>query len=139
VNFLLDTCVISELTRHPPHAAVIEWIRASTESDLYLSVITIGELKKGVDRLSASHHKDELDDWLTQDILARFQNRLLPLDLDVALAWGTLAARLELAGRKMPAIDALIAATALSHNLTLVTRNVADFTQSGLTIVNPWE
>jgi predicted nucleic acid-binding protein len=139
VNFLLDTCVISELARPSPHASVVEWIQAASETDLYLSVLTIGELIKGVERLSPSHHKDELDVWLKQGILARFQGRLLPLDVRVALAWGRLAAQLELTGRKMPSVDALIAATALSHNLTLVTRNVADFAPSGLAMINPWE
>jgi predicted nucleic acid-binding protein len=139
VNYLLDTCVISELARQSPQAGVVKWIQASSETNLYLSVLTSGELRKGVERLPASRHKYELDVWLTQAILNRFASRVLPLDLRVAQAWGTLAAQLELKGRKMPSIDALIAATALSYDLTLVTRNVADFAQSGLAIINPWE
>ena len=138
MSYLLDTCVISELMRRAPEAAVTHWIREQLDSDLYLSVMTIAELKKGVDRLAASQRKERLETWLSNDLLVRFKTRLLSIDLQVALTWGMLAARLESSGHKMPAFDALIAATALKHNLTLVTRNVADFAHSGVTIVNPW-
>ena len=138
MNYLLDTCVISEFVAHPPNPGVADWVIHANEADLYLSVITSGEIKRGADRLPPSRRKDELDVWLHEDLLVRFRGRLLVLDLDVILTWGALAARLELAGRKMPALDALIAATALKHTLTLVTRHVADFAHAGITIVNPW-
>ena len=106
--------------------------------ELYLSVITIGELKKGIDRLPPSPRKDVLEAWLHGDLLERFHGRVVSLDLEVLLAWGGLVARLEAIGRKMPAIDSLIAATALEGNFALVTRNIADFDQAGVTLVNPW-
>ena len=138
MNYLLDTCVISEFIAHPPNPGVADWVVHSIETALFLSVVTIGEIKRGADRLPPSRRKNELDAWLYEDLLVRFRGRLLVLDLDVILTWGTLVARLELAGRKMPTLDALIAATALRNNLSLVTRNVSDFAQSGVTIVNPW-
>lgn len=139
MNYLLDTCVLSELIKRPPHPGVANWIQQATEADLYLSVVTIGEIKKGIDKLPPSRRKDDLSNWLARDLLARFRGRLLAIDQEVALAWGALAARQDLAGRRMPAIDALIAATALNGNLTLVTRNVPDFANSGVTVVNPWD
>ena len=138
MNYLLDTCVISEFVAHPPNPGVADWVVHSVETDLYLSVITIGEIKRGIDRLPLSRRKNELAAWLEEDLLVRFRGRLIALDLDVILTWGALAARLELAGQKMPTLDALIAATAFRNNLSLVTRNVSDFAHSGVTIVNPW-
>ncbi len=139
MNYILDTCVVSELIRRPPNPGVAAWIQQAIETELHLSVITIGEVKKGIDKLSPPRRKDELDAWLRKDLLTRFRGRVLPLDLEVGLAWGALAARMENAGRTMPAIDALIAATALSGNYVLVTRNVTDFEGSGVTIIDPWQ
>jgi predicted nucleic acid-binding protein len=139
VSYLLDTCVVSELVRQTPNPKAIEWLRNAAETELYLSVVTIGELHKGIEKLPSTRRKKELAAWLNQDLLARFRQRLMALDLSVMLTWGTLAARVEATGRKMPVVDALIAATALNSKLTLVTRNVGDFAQSGVAIVNPWE
>ena len=139
MSYLLDTCLVSELIRQTPNPRVIEWLQHANENELYLSVLTIGELHKGVEKLPPTQRKRDLAAWLHQDLLARFRNRLLVINLPVMLAWGTLAAKMEAAGRKLPAVDALIAATAITNTLTLVTRNVGDFAQSGVAIVNPWD
>jgi tRNA(fMet)-specific endonuclease VapC len=139
MNYLLDTNVISELVAKHPKATVLEWVRSIDEESLYLSVITIGEIKKGIEKLPASARKEELSAWLVNDLLKRFERRLVMVDVDVMLAWGELTARLERNGRMMPSIDALIAALALVGNFTLVTRNTGDFDGVGINLVNPWE
>src|SRR5262245_9769610 len=118
MSYLLDTCVVSELVRQTPNPRVIEWLGHANETELYLSVLTIGELHKGIEKLPAMRRKNQLVDWLHQDFLARFRQRLLALDLSVMFTWGALAARLEASGRKMPVVDALIAATALTSKFT---------------------
>jgi tRNA(fMet)-specific endonuclease VapC len=102
-------------------------------------VITIGEIAKGVEKLSKSKRKQELHSWLKENLLVRFDGRIIPLDTEVLMEWGILIARLESTGITLPAIDSLIAATTLTHKLTLVTRNVDDFSGTGIEIVNPWE
>jgi tRNA(fMet)-specific endonuclease VapC len=139
MNYLLDTIVISELVAKRPDAKVIEWVRSIDEERLYLSVITIGEIKKGIEKLPASARKAELSSWLVNDLLARFERRLVVLDVDVMLAWGELTARLERDKQMMPAIDSLIAALAWAGNFTLVTRNTGDFDGAGIDLLNPWE
>jgi toxin FitB len=139
MNYLLDTNVISELVAKHPGAGVIAWVRSVDEEQLYLSVITIGEIKKGIEKLPASPRKDELNLWLANDLLKRFEHRLLPVDVDGMLVWGELTARLERSGRILPAIDGLIAALALAGNFTLVTRNMDDFAGTGVQLFNPWE
>jgi tRNA(fMet)-specific endonuclease VapC len=138
MRFLLDTCVISELVSKNPNPRVIQWIDSIDEERLYLSVITIGEIKKGIEKLPSSKRKNKLKMWLEDELLVRFTGRLLPIDTKVVLAWGKLIASLEKQGYPMPAIDSLIAATALSGELDLVTRNDSDFLYSGVTLVNPW-
>jgi tRNA(fMet)-specific endonuclease VapC len=139
MKWLLDTCVISELVSKRPYNTVIDWIDSIEAENLYLSVITIGEIAKGIEKLSHSKRKRELHQWLTEDLLLRFDGRILVLDVDVLLAWGQLTGRLESKGKKMSAIDSLMAGTALHWNLTVVTRNVADYSQSGIPIFNPWD
>jgi predicted nucleic acid-binding protein len=139
MKLLLDTCVISDLVSRKPNPAVVEWIDAQDDDDVYLSVITIGEIVKGIEKLPESRRKQELPDWLKHDLLARFQGRILALDIDVLVEWGTLTARMERAGRPMPAVDSLISAVALVNHCTLVTRNVSDFEGAGVEIINPWE
>jgi toxin FitB len=138
MNYLLDTCVISELITTRPNEKVVHWIDSIDEEKLYLSVITIGEIKKGIEKLSGSSRKDELNDWLHEELLPRFKNRLVALDVEVLLEWGALTGGLELIGKKMPAIDSLIAASAIHHDFTLVTRNLADFAETGVNNYNPW-
>ena len=139
MNYLLDTCVISELVAQRPNPNVVEYVDALDPDAVYLSVITIGEITKGIEKLPKSKRKRELQTWLREDLLIRFDGKIISLDTEVLVEWGILAARLEVSGRIMPAMDSLIAATVLVHQLTLVTRNVDDFEGAGVDIVNPWE
>jgi toxin FitB len=136
---MLDTCVISELVSKQPNLQVVEFIDALDPDEVYLSVITIGEIIKGIEKLPDSRRKTELRDWLQNDLLKRFHGKILALDTDVIVEWGMLTARAEIAGKAMPAVDSLIAATVLACKLTLVTRNVSDFEAAGIEIVNPWQ
>lgn len=139
MNYLLDTCVLSEFTRHAPDACVIRWIDSLDEMKLYLSAVTIGEIQHGVERLAESRRKNILLSWLNNDLLQRFEHRVLPLDAQTMMVWGRLTARLESTGRPMSIMDSLIASTALQHNLVLLTRNVSDFSACELEIINPWK
>lgn len=139
MSYLLDTCVISEFTRRQPHPKVIDWLSEMDEGLLYLSVLSIGEIQHGIERLENSLRKEELRTWLVEEMIPRFDGRILVLDTPTMIQWGSLVARLERQGHKMPSMDSLIAATALTHDLVLVTRNVADFHRCGVELFNPWE
>ena len=139
MNFLLDTCVISELVARRPNARVIEWIDGIEEEHLYLSVVTIGEIGKGIAKLKDVARAQGIGSWLHDQLLPRFGERILPISTSVMLAWGQLAGELEQQGKPMPAFDSLIAATARHGDLTLVTRNVDDFKNAGVRVLNPWE
>jgi tRNA(fMet)-specific endonuclease VapC len=139
MNYILDTNVISELVASQPDANVIRWIESIDPQNVYLSVITVGELKKGMEKLPDSRRKTDLEAWLINDLLVRFQDQLLPIDTSVMLTWGSLVARMEALGKLMPAIDSLLAATTLHSGSTLVTRNVGDFEGAGVSLLNPWE
>jgi tRNA(fMet)-specific endonuclease VapC len=139
MTFLLDTCVISELVAKQPNLHVVQWVDSIDEDRLFLSAITIGEIKRGIEKLADSSRKSALAEWLEGDLLIRFTDRILPIDTPVMLVWGPLTADLEKQGRRMPAIDSLIAATCLHGRLDLVTRNESDFAPSGVTVINPWE
>ena len=138
MNYLLDTNVISELVAKQPSQRVIDWIDHAADERIYLSVITIGEFKKGIEKLPASQRKESLRKWFTEELLVRFAGRILPIDTAVMLTWGQLTATLEQQGRKLPAMDSLIAALALTSGFTLVTRNEDDFRDTGVTVLNPW-
>ncbi|MBI5651080.1 MAG: type II toxin-antitoxin system VapC family toxin [Chloroflexi bacterium] len=138
MNYLLDTCVISELVAKRSNPRVVAWVDRIEEPRLYLSVITIGEIRKGIEKLADSRRKTILRAWLDDQLLVRFSERILPLDIQTLLEWGRLAARLESKGKPMSALDSLIAASALARGLALVTRNENDFQDVGVTIINPW-
>jgi len=138
VNYLLDTCLISELVASQPNPKVVRWVDNVEEDKLFLSAITIGEIKRGIEKLADSRRKSALREWLEDDLLIRFRDRILPIDTRVMLVWGKLAADLEKQGRPMPAIDSLIAATCLLGGLDLVTRNESDFAHCGVSVINPW-
>ncbi len=138
MKWLLDTCVISELVSRRPKQQVVDWVDGIQPDWLYLSVIAIGEIRKGVEKLPDSKRRDTIHTWLTEDLLLRFKGRILPLDVDVLITWGILTGKLEKEGRTMSAIDSLIAATALHGDLILATRNENDFIASGVKIHNPW-
>jgi tRNA(fMet)-specific endonuclease VapC len=139
MKYLLDTCVISELVAKRPSQKVVDWIDQLDPDSVYLSVITIGEIRKGIEKLPDSPRKATLQTWLTDELLVRFNGRILPIDIAVILVWGQLIGRLELKGKKMAAIDSLIAASALHNKCELVTRNEDDFKHAGVKIVNPWK
>lgn len=138
-GFLLDTNCISELVRSKPEPRVLEWMEAADESLLYLSVLTLGEIRKGVAGLPQSRRRTHLETWLALELQARFSGRILPIDAAIADRWGLLAAEAKRRGRSLSAIDGLLAATAIHHNLTIVSRNVSDFTNAQAPILNPWE
>ncbi|TFH35991.1 MAG: type II toxin-antitoxin system VapC family toxin [Anaerolineales bacterium] len=138
MNYILDTNVISELVATEPDAEVITWIDSIDPESVFLSVITIGELKKGIEKLPSSKRKQDLTTWLQEDLLVRFHDRILSLDIPVLLSWGVLIADLEKKGKPLPAIDSLLAATAAETGFTLATRNVAHFKSSGIAVINPW-
>jgi tRNA(fMet)-specific endonuclease VapC len=139
MNYLLDTCAISELVAKQPNQKVVEWIDSIEEARLYLSVITIGEIRKGIEKLPDSRRRTVLEEWLNDQLLVRFTGRIVPIDIGVMLRWGQLTGALEVMGKTMPAIDSLIAAIALYGNFSLVTRNEDDFKYAGIPIVNPWK
>jgi tRNA(fMet)-specific endonuclease VapC len=139
MNYILDTNVISELVAVQPNPQVIQWIDSIPAEHFYLSVITIGELVKGIEKLPESARQQTLINWLHSELLVRFQDRLLALDVQTLIIWGQLVARLEAVGRPLPAIDSLLAATAAAAGFTLVTRNVNDFIDTGIAVLNPWD
>jgi len=136
LSYLIDTNVLSELRRKEPNLGVVAWFEERPATTLYISVLTLGEIRKGIEALGKSKRKLKLLDWLETELPAFFTGRILPIDEEVADRWGRLLAA---AGRPLPAIDSLLAATALTHGLALVTRNVDDFPHPDLEIINPWE
>jgi len=137
MKYLLDTCVISELTKPQPNNYVLTWLEATQSEDLFLSVINIGEIKKGIYKLPASNKKQALLLWLTS-LLSDYQNRILPVDLAIIENWSAMVAHAEKIGQSIASMDGLIAATAYTHHLTLITRNERDFTACNITLINPW-
>ena len=137
-GFLLDTNVVSELVRRKPDPKVTAWIDSTPEDLLHLSVLTLGEIRKGIASLPAGSRRVALEAWLDSDVVVRFAGRILPIDQAVADRWGHIAARAAGARRLLPVIDGLLAATALDRNLTLVTRNIGDVAATGVPVFNPW-
>jgi len=135
VSYLLDTNVLSELVRPQPDATVLVWFEEVPDDSLYISVLTIGELRKGVEGMQESRRKEKLRVWLEHTLQMWFEHRLLSVDQGVAEQWGRLTATI---GRPVPAIYSLLAATALHHDLRMVTRNERDFQFPGIEVINPW-
>lgn len=135
---LLDTCVISELARPAPDPRVLAWLDSVSDDSLRVSVLTLGEIRKGADLLADGPRKVRVDAWL-DELRTTFADRILPVDEAVALQWGAISAASRRAGRARPSIDSLLAATAIFHHLKLATRNVADFEGTGAVVVNPWD
>ena len=138
MSFLLDTNVVSEWTRPKPNPGVVAFLSEEDEETLFLSVVSLAELRRGVDRLAHGQRRLRLDQWLREDLPARFGERLLGIDAVAADAWGRIIARRERAGHPMGVMDGWIAAIAEVHGLTLVTRNVADFAGTVERILDPW-
>ena len=137
-GFLLDTDVLSELIKPKPDGSVLRWIDETDESILCLSVLTLGEIRNGIARLGRGARRGRLESWLQGDLRTRFQGRGLPIDEAIADRWGTISATAAARGKPLPVVDGLIAATALHHNLTLVTRDSSDVAGTGVATVNPW-
>jgi predicted nucleic acid-binding protein len=136
MSYLIDTNVLSELRRRNPAQPVVRWFADRPASTLYLSVLTLGELRKGVDGIVDARRRLALLDWLETDLPAFFAGRILAVDSLVADRWGRLMAQ---AGRPVPVVDSLLVATALQHDLILVTRNVRDVADLGARVLNPWD
>lgn len=139
MSYLIDTCCISELVKKKPNPNVVNWFADRDELSMYLSVITFGELKKGIEKLPDSKKKRVLNTWVKEDLNQRFKNRVLNIDMEVVNKWGEILAKSEKSGKPLPAIDSIIAATALVHDLTVVTRNTQDMVGSGVEVINPWK
>ena len=137
-GFLLDTNVVSELVKPKPDDRVRRWIEETNESILFLSVLTLGEIRNGVQRLRSGRRRGRLESWLQVDLPSRFQDRILPIDSAIAARWGRVSAIAAAKGKPVPVIDGLLAATAIHHNLTLVTRNSSDVSGTGVPTLNPW-
>jgi toxin FitB len=138
-GYLVDTNIPSELTRETPDARVVAFLRKAGKESLFLSVMTLGEICKGIDLLPASQKRDALQDWLELEVRSWYAGRILPVTEFIAERWGHLAARAKQQGIAVKVVDAVIAATALEHGLTLVTRNVKDFAGLGVVLLNPWD
>jgi predicted nucleic acid-binding protein len=138
VSFLLDTNVVSEWVQPRPNPGVVAWLAEVDEDRVFISVITLAELRYGIERMAAGSRRKRLEVWLGHELPVRFEGRVLSVDSDVADAWGKVVARSEAAGRPISVMDAFIAATAVRYGLTLVTRNAADFESAIQTIINPW-
>ena len=138
MKYLADTCVLSELLRKNPEPKVVRWMD-ERELMTHLSVLTLGELQKGVAKLPDSKRKEQIQTWIDRNLLERFDGRIIPVDSEIASTWGRITGEAESQGRKLPVIDSLIAATAVSRNLIVVTRNMQDLTGCGAHVINPWE
>ena len=137
-DFLLDTNIPSELIRTRPDPRVGNWVYTRDEQSLYLSVVSIGELRRGFVVLPVSKRRTALERWFENDLLPRFRGRILPVTHSIADRWGLLDGECQLKGTPLNTADGMIAATALEHGLTIVTRNEKDFAHLGVAIVNPW-
>ena len=138
-GYLLDTNVPSEFSRDRPDPRVVAWLKAQPPTRLYLSAVTIGEIRKGLVVLPQGRRRIELEAWFHTDLLVWFRNRILPVTDSIADRWGVLEGQCQLKGTPLNTADGMIAATALEHDLTLVTRNVKDFAGLGVVLLNPWD
>lgn len=138
MRLLLDTNILSEVTKPRPDETVLMWLHGLDEDRTFISIVSIAEIRRGVALMDAGRKRDVLDEWLTYDLPQRFENRIIPMEGPVALAWGDLMALAKRSGRGLASMDGLIAATAVTHQLTLATRNTKDFEGFGIDIIDPW-
>lgn len=137
MRLLLDTCFLSELVKPAPDTLVVSFARTASAADMHVSVLSLGEIANGLVRMNAGRRRDEIARWLT-GLELHYQGRLLPVDAEIAKAWGGLSARARMDGNATPVVDSLLAATALVHGLVVVTRNVRHFQCLGVEVINPW-
>lgn len=138
MRLLLDTNILSEVTKPNPSARVLEWLDRLDEDRSFISIVSIAEIRRGVALMDKGRKRDVLAEWLAQDLTQRFERRIIPVDEPVALAWGDLMGLAKRSGRGLSSMDGLIAATAIAHDLTLATRNTRDFEDFGIELVDPW-
>lgn len=138
MKYLLDTTVLSETQRPKPADSVLRWLSERDETTLFISVLTLGELHCGIARLAEGKRRDDLQNWVDRELASRFYGRVLPVDEEVAAEWGRLNGMARQRGEPLPAVDSLIAATALVHHLTVVTRNARDIGRCGVPLLDPW-
>lgn len=145
MSYLLDTCILSKLRKigKQPDAKLENWIKKHNENSYFLSALTIGQIQSGISKLNLKKNEERqkrliLEDWLLEELIPRFHDRILPLDIDVVLTWGRLLGESKQRGLVIPVVDGLIAATAIVHNLTVVTENINDFIETGVRLFNPW-
>ncbi len=138
MKYLLDTCVISEIIRPQPNENVISWMQSKNENDLCLSVLTFGEIEKGIEKAPDATRKARLKLWVEDDLKKRFEGRIIPIDLKVLVKWGEIQGIAELLGKPMSSIDGLIAVSGVVHNCIVVTRNISDMQHSSAELLNPW-
>lgn len=139
LKYLLDTCVVSEFVKPRPEKKLMAWLNSIEADQVYLSVVTLGEIQRGISLKPASNRRTELEVWLNEDLMAQFADRILPLDQEVLITWGQMVAPLKALGKPMNILDSFIAATAKHHKMVLVTRNISDFENVAVSILNPWE
>lgn len=139
MKYLLDTCLLSETRRKVPNQGVVNWLESVDEDRLFISVVTLTEIQKGIIKLDEGPRRQAFQTWLDKDLSARFKGRILGLSQEVALEWGVLLGSNERKGEKLPLIDSLLASTAIQYNLTLVTRNTNDFGRMPVRLINPWD
>lgn len=137
-GFLLDTCLLSEFTKRRADAGVIEWLATEDEASMFVCELSLGELEKGLNKLSDAARRTKLRAFIEQEIIERFEGRIVPVDARVWRQWGVLCGESERAGRPLAVIDSLLTACALVHRLSIVTRNEGDFVHSDVAVVNPW-
>lgn len=138
MNYLLDTCVLSELVKPRPNAFLLDWLKVTPTERLFLPSLTVGEIRKGIVKMPNSKRKKQLTQWLDK-LIIDYQNRILSVDLAAAESWGILQGNAESRGRPLASIDGLIAAIAVTHRLTVVTRNEKDFGDAQVEVLNPWQ
>ena len=138
MNYLLDTCVLAEFRKKKPNQKVLDWLNNQIEPSLFLSVITIGEIQKGISSLPSSKRRTGLENWL-QSLIYRYDRRIMPLGIDEMITWGELNGTMAKKGFAFPFADSLIAATALIHQMTVVTQNESDFKNTGVKLLNIWK
>ena len=138
MTFLLDTNAVSEWVKPRPNAGLLTWLAETKEDSIFLSVVTLAELRHGVSDLAAGRRRERLDRWLTHELPGRFEGRILPIEAAIADQWGRLTAASKAAGRPIHAMDAFLAATARVHNLTIVTRDLSAFEPIKVPAFSPW-
>lgn len=139
MNYILDTCVISELIKKDPDKKVIKWISNIDENALFITSITVGEIVKGIERLKEGKRKNDLIGWINIDLKERFKNRIIAFDTESATVWGKVQATTELKGKPLPAIDGIIASIGIANKMVIATRNISDMKESGAVLYNPWD